>query len=85
MLLHVMLLLYKLSCTVHGEGTQNRIGLEIPDTGEYEDDNKPSMNAAFFEAKMLSLLCPCTVYISSAIKNRFLSSELQYDTHFPLV
>ena len=73
MLLHVILLLYKLSCTVHGEGTgtgtggtstgagstggtgvrsaggktaassaQDRIVLEIPETGEYEDDNKPS-------------------------------------------
>ena len=45
MLFHIMLLLYKLSCTVYGEGTHStdtRHILEIPESGEYEDDNKPS-------------------------------------------
>ena len=63
MLVHMILLVYKLSYTVSGSGTdsvddrvarsrsgppdhamlEDRVVLEIPDTGEYEDDNKPSI------------------------------------------
>ena len=64
MLIHMILLVYKLSYTVSvSSGTDNvddrvvrsrsgppdhamledRVVLEIPDTGEYEDDNKPSI------------------------------------------